>query len=229
MIQKTVFFFVCCALSAACIAACSGVRHIRPASVNPALCSLPFTDKSCRYVYSLNAELPDSTRMTAMIVTVTDPAFEEIQAAILSLEGLVVFDATLSPDGMQVHRALPPFNRQRFAAGLMRDMQFIFMLPVGPPAITGMLDDGSTVCRYYDVLNSTVDVIVHPDGVCNVVQYSRYGKKLRGLKVHALQNDTPAMMKFTSFNPNSYALSMRLISVEPFTPNDRSNECKGMQ
>lgn len=229
MIQKMVFFFVCCALGAACIAACAGVRHIQPASVNPALCRLPFTDKACRYVYSLNAELPDGTRMTAMIVTVTNPASEEIQAAIVSIEGLVVFDATLSRDGMQVHRALPPFNRQRFAGGFMRDVQFIFMLPVGQPAITGMLDDGLSVCRYYDVLNSTVDVSVHPDGVCNVVQYSRYGKKLRSLKVHALHNDTPGMMKFTSFSPKSYALSMRLISVEPFTPDDNSTECKGMQ
>ena len=167
--------------------------------------------------------------MTAMIVTVTDPASEEIQAAIVSLEGLVIFDATLSRDGLQVHRALPPFNRQRFASGLMRDVQFIFMLPVGEPAITGMLDDGLSVCRYYNVLNSTVDVIVHPDGVCHVEQYSKYGKKLRSLKVHALQNDTPGMMKFTSFRPKSYALSMRLISVEPFTPDDHSSECKDMQ
>ncbi len=229
MIKKKLFFFVCCALVAASMVSCAGRRHIRFTPVDPALCRLPFADRACRYVYSLHAELPGGARMTAMIVTVTDPASDMLQAAIVTLEGLVVFDAQVSGQSMQVHRALPPFNRKRFAVGFMRDVQFIFMLPADQPAITGMLDDGASVCRYHDVQNATVDVIVRTVGGCDVEQYSRYGKKIRSLKMSALQHDIPGMMKFSAFRPKPYALSMRLISVEPFTPDDHSKECKGMQ
>ncbi len=177
-----------CALAAALLLACAGPRHILPEPVNPALCRLPFTSTSCRYIHSLDAELPGGVRMTVMGVSVIDPAADTIQAAIMTLEGLLLFDATAVGGSMQVHRAVPPFDGPQFAEGLMRDVRFIFMFPAGAPATTGRLDDGSSVCRYQDTFGMTVDVIVHPGQGWEVEQYSAFGKKLRSLKIDALKN-----------------------------------------
>jgi hypothetical protein len=207
-----------CTLAAALLPACAGPRHIRIEPVNPALCRLPFTSTGCRYMHSLDAELPGGERMTVIGISVLDPDADTIQAAIMTLEGLVLFDATSSGSSMQVHRAVPPFDGPQFADGLIQDVRFIFMFPSGAPETTGRLDDGSSVCRYHDNFGMTVDVIVHPDRGWEVEQYSAFGKKLRSLKIDALKNGIPGMLEFEAFSPKPYALHMKLISTEPVTP-----------
>jgi hypothetical protein len=209
-----------CALAAALLPACAGPRHILPEPVNPALCRLPFTSTSCRYIHALDAELPGGVRMTVMGVSVIDPGADTIQAAIMTLEGLLLFDATASAGSMQVHRAVPPFDGPQFAEGLMRDVRFIFMFPAGAPVTTGRLDDGSSVCRYQDTFGMTVDVIVHPGRGWEVEQHSTFGKKLRSLKIDALKNGIPGMLDFEAFSPKPYALHLKLLSAEPVLPGD---------
>jgi hypothetical protein len=216
--KKYRFLALWCGLAAALLPACAGPGHIRIEPVNPALCRLPFTSTSCRYVHSLDAELPGGTRMTVMGVSVIEPEADTIQAAIMTLEGLVLFDATASGSSLKVHRALPPFDGPQFADGLMRDVRFIFMFPAGAPKTTGRLDDGSSVCRYHDNFGITVDVIAHPDQGWEVQQYSAFGKKLRSLKIDALKNGIPGMLEFEAFSPKPYALHMKLISAETVTP-----------
>lgn len=206
-----------CALAAALLPACAGPRHILPEPIHPALCRRPFTSTGCRYIHTLDAELPGGVRMTVMGVSVIDPEADTIQAAIMTLEGLVLFDATASGSSMQVHRALPPFEGPEFADGLMRDVRFIFILPSGAPKIAGRLADGSSVCRYQDSFGRTIDVIVHPGRGWEVEQYSAFGKKLRSLKIDTLKNGIPDMLEFEAFSPKSYALHMTLISAEPVT------------
>ena len=210
-----------CALAAAMLPACAGPRHIRPEPVNPALCRLPFSSTSCRYIHGLDAELPGGARMTVMGVSVVDPETDTIQAAIMTLEGLVLFDATASGSSIKVHRALPPFDGPQFAEGLMKDVRFIFMFPAGGPKTTGRFDDNSTVCRYQDNFGMTVDVIAHPGHGWKVEQYSILGKKLRTLKISALKNGVPGMLEFEAFSPKPYALHMKLISAEPVPPAEK--------
>jgi len=131
---------------------------------------------------------------------------------------LVLFDATTSSGTIQVQRALPPFDSPQFANGLMQDVRFIFTFPAGSPKVTGILDDGASVCRYQDTLGKTLDVVVHPGNGWVIEQYSRFGKKLRSLRFDTLKNGIPNMLEFEAFGPKSYALHMRLLSVEPVSP-----------
>lgn len=207
-----------CVFAAMLLTACAGPRSIRPVAVNPELCRLPFFDKSHRYIYALEAELPGGMRMTVLGITVVDYEADTLQAAIMTLEGLVLFDATDKDGDIQVHRSLSPFDRPRFADGLMSDVRFIFMLPVGPPQATGMVDDGSSLCRYQDTSGMTLDVVVHPVKGRVVEQYSRFGKKLRSLKFCTMQNGIPGNLEFEAFSLKSYSLHMKLISTEPIVP-----------
>ena len=212
-----------CALAAAVafMLACAGPRHIRSEPVNPALCRLPFTSTSCRYIHSLDAELPGGGRMTVMGVSVIDPAADTVQAALMTLESLTLFDATAAGDRVEVHRSVPPFDGQEFAGALMRDVRFIFMFPAGPLTASGTLDDGSSVCRYRESEGKTVDVIVHPGQGWEVEEFSALLKKLRSLKISALKNGYPAELDFEALSPKPYALHMRLISAEPVAPGDK--------
>ena len=207
-----------CALAATLLPACAGPRHIRPGQVNPELCRLPFSSTGCRYIHGLDAELPGGARMTVMGVAVIDPEADTIQAAIMTLEGLVLFDAASKGGSLQVHRALPPFDVPQFAEGLMQDVRFIFMFPAREPKTTGRLDDGSSVCRYQDNFGVTVDVIIRSGQSWEVGQYSAKGKKLRGLKIGALKNGIPGRLEFEALSPRPYALHMKLISAEPVLP-----------
>jgi hypothetical protein len=218
--KKFRLMVLCCTLAASLLPACAGPRHLVPEPVNPALCRLPFTSSGCRYVHSLDAELPGGERMTVMGVSVVEPETDTIQAAIMTLEGLVLFDATASGGNIQVHRALPPFDGLQFAGGLMQDVRFIFMFPPGVPKITGRLEDGSSVCRYQDTFGMTRDVIAHPGKGWEVEQFSAFGKKLRNLKIDALKNGIPGKLEFQAFSPKPYALHMTLVSAEPVKPGE---------
>jgi hypothetical protein len=216
--KKCSFIFIWFVLTAVLLPACTGPRSIRPDLVNPELCRLPFYGTPRRYIHVLDAELPGGVCMTVIGVSVIDPESETLQAAIMTLEGLVLFDATASSSTLRVHRALPPFDGDLFAAGLMRDVRFIFMLPADPPKVTGIADDGASVCRYQDTLGNTLDVVVHPGNDWVIEQYSSFGKKLRSLRFDTLKNGIPSMLEFEAFSPTPYALHMRLLSVEPVSP-----------
>lgn len=216
--KKCSYIFFPCIFAAIFLTACAGPRSIHSVPVNPELCRLTFFEKSRRYIYALDAELPGGMRMTVMGVVVVDYEADTVQAAIMTLEGLLLFDATAANGSLHLHHALPPFDRPQFAEGLMRDVRFIFMVPVGPPQATGMVDDGSSLCRYHDTSGMTLDVVVHPVKGRMVEQYSRYGKKLRSLKFYTMDNGIPGNLEFEAFSLKSYALHMKLISAEPLVP-----------
>jgi hypothetical protein len=218
--KKFRYIFFPCIFAALLLTACAGPRSIRPVPVNPELCRLAFFEKSRRYIYALDAELPGGMRMTVMGIAVVDYEAETVQAAIMTLEGLLLFDATAANGSLQLHHALPPFDRPQFAEGLMRDVRFIFMVPVGPPQATGLLDDGASLCRYHDASGMTLDVVVYPEKGRVVEQYSRFGKKLRSLKMYTMDNGIPGSLVFEAFSWKSYALHMKLISAEPLVPVD---------
>ncbi len=204
-----------CMLAALLLPACAGPRHIRPVPVNTQLCRQPFSSTACRYIHRLEARLPGGGRMTVMGISVIDPAADRIQAALLSLEGLTLFDATEAGQQVQVHRAVPPFDGPEFAMALLRDVRFIFMPPSGAPSAAGILDDGSTICRYHDEGGGAADVIALPKGGWEIEQHSASGTKLRSVKISPLKNGYPAVLAFEAFRPRPYGLHMELISAEP--------------
>ena len=181
-------------------------------------CLLPFSGTPRRYIHAIEAVLPGRVQLTVMGITVIDPAADKIRAAIITLEGLVLFDASAAADNVTIHRALPPFDGREFALHLMQDVRFIFIPPAGTLSSSGMIDNGSAICRYEGADGMMVDVIVHHDQTWEIEQYKGCGKPLRRLKSYSPKNGVPDLIELSVHKPRRYALRLELISAEPLLP-----------
>ena len=178
-------------------------------------CLLPFSGIPRRYIHAIEAVLPGRVQLTVIGITIIDPAADKIRAAIITLEGLVLFDASAAGENVTIHRALPPFDGREFALHLMQDVRFIFIPPAGTHISSGMIDNGSTICRYEDADGMTEDVIVHQDRTWEIEQYKGCGKPLRRLRSRSLKNGVPDLIELSA---HKYVLRLELISAEQVLP-----------
>jgi hypothetical protein len=147
-------------------------------------------------------------------ITVIDPAAGEIRCAVMTIEGIVLFDASCG-DSVFVYRALPPFDNKHFANSMMDDVRFIYFPPLGTLKDFGNSNDGSTVCRYYGNDNNIVDVILHTDHSWEIVQYSSSLTMVRKVKAIYTNDRIPDLIELNVQSPQKYSLRLKLISAEP--------------
>jgi hypothetical protein len=154
---------------------------------------------------------------TVMGVTVFDPAAGSIHSAIMTIEGFVLFDARYEKE-LRVNRAVPPFDKEHFAGRMMEDISLIFLAPHGRLSDAGMLEDGSTVCRYYGSKGIIEDVIVHKDNSWEIETYTDNYERLRKVNAFSVRDRIPGIIELNAFGFREYSLRMKLISAEPVTP-----------
>ena len=116
---------------------------------------------------------------------------------------------------MEVIRALPPFDNQEFAAGLMGDVRSIFRKPPGKEE-SGRLADGSPVFRA-SIDNQVTDILPQVDGCWTLHAYS--GQiRVRTLHTRSCRPGdsmlVPDDIDLTSDGPTGYTLHLHLISAE---------------
>ena len=84
----------------------------------------------------------------------------------MTLEGMVMFEARF--DGqVEVLRALPPFDAQGFAQGMMDDIMLILLAPKTAPQVVGRLSQNAQdlVCRWQQADGSFQDNVFQ-ENVC---------------------------------------------------------------
>jgi hypothetical protein len=213
--MSTVFLISCALLPA--------IKPAERAAETVLRCRRPFLDTPHRFVHAIEVSLPGGGTGTVLGITVFDPASKSIRSAVVTIEGFVLFDARYDKE-LHVYRALPPFNAERFAEYMMEDIRLIFLLPEERLADTGMLEDGSTICRYGGGQDKIVDVIVHRDDTWEIGTYRNRFERLRKINAYSVQDGIPGMLELTAFESGYYSLSLRLISSETVSPEEfRSN------
>lgn len=189
-------------------------------------CRQPFLDTSYRFVHAIEAALPGGGTGTVLGITLFEPSSKTIHSAIITIEGFVLFDAKYNKK-LYVHRALPPFNGEHFAEHMMEDIRLIFFPPDGRLLDAGVLEDGSTICRYDENQSKIVDVIVHQDDTWEIGTYRNCYERSRKISAFSVRNRIPGMLELTAFGSRNYSLRLKLISAEPVTaqePEVRSQE-----
>ncbi len=142
----------------------------------------------------------------------------------MSIEGLVLFDGVYRRE-VVINRGIQPFDSKEFAEGLMNDIRMVFFPPVGEPAGTGILSNGSHVCRYMNDTTTIVDVIIAPNHNWEIRQY-RNGNLNRSVKAYikerrandGVQKAFPGRIELSVNKEPGYALTLRLIRAEPLSP-----------
>jgi hypothetical protein len=167
-----------------------------------------------QFVHAITFHLATGGEGTALGVVVLDK--KEIRCALMTVEGLTLFEAR-STEGqpMQVSRAVPPFDSEGFAAGLMGDVRTIFQKPPGKAEV-GRLAGGELVCRS-TAAGQVTDILPQEGGCWTMHTYSE-GIGVRTIRARSCKTMGTAVIPedidLVSSGQSGYTLNMHLISAE---------------
>jgi hypothetical protein len=189
---------------------------VRSYEVTPALPQSPvvFPAGRWQFVHSISFHLAKGGDGTSIGVLALDS--REIHCVLITVEGLTLFEARSMEGGpIEVIRAVPPFDNQEFAAGLMGDVRMIFQKPQGL-ADKGRLAGGAPVFRY-SATGQETDILPQEDGCWTMNTYSEQ-VRVRTIRTRSCRMVDSAIIPedidLVSDGPVGYALHLHLISVE---------------
>ena len=212
-------------LSTLCLViSCSSLPTVYPidgpaASTSPQRCGWMFPEGKWQFLHSIEATMPGGEKALIMGLTVISSRARTARCVIMTIEGLVVFDAQY--DGQVIiNRGIPPFDSEDFAKGLMDDIQLMFFMPQSPLFRSGALKNGSAVCRYQNPDGHLVDLVTDSDDSWELKQYSKDFGLARTVKVspgkrtgHSDPVGIPGRLELTAYSPRNYALVMDLVEA----------------
>ena len=220
--MKTCLYF--CLLAAVLLSSCAGMHRerqpqmleISAAERLPASCLRAFPEGQWQLVHAITFRMNSGAEGHTLGVLVLGD--EEIRCALMPMEGLPLFEArSLGETALEVSRALPPFDNQEFAVGLMEDVRTLFRRPAGTVQY-GKIATGEPVCRFTSDDGRVTDVLSGEDGCWRIITYidtvttriittqdctSEAGTSLAGF------------LTLTALGTNGYTLSMELVGAKP--------------
>ncbi|MBA3008532.1 MAG: DUF3261 domain-containing protein [Proteobacteria bacterium] len=178
-------------------------------------CRNNFVTGNWQFVHSIAFKRADGGGATVIGVTVLDG--QKLHCALMTVEGLVLFEAELAQEKLTVSRALPPFDKPEFARGLIRDVQAIFLPPAAEEPKTGRLVGGELVCRYQADNGQITDLLVDDDGSrMNIYDpdLNRSRSIVAGSPISVAAERVPETLELTASGLSAYTLTMTLISAD---------------
>jgi hypothetical protein len=98
---------------------------------------------------------------------------------------------------------------------MMEDVRLILLAPQGRLSSAGILEDGSTICRYDGSQGKIIDVILHQDNSWEIGVYSNSYETIRRVNASSVKDWIPSLVKLTAFDSWDYSLLLTLINAEP--------------
>ncbi|PKN81630.1 MAG: hypothetical protein CVU51_13940 [Deltaproteobacteria bacterium HGW-Deltaproteobacteria-1] len=205
-------------ISAFLLSSCAALPAIQEPSADqtkkPITCPSPFLTEKTRFIHAIDVQTAGKTKTVMIGVTVADPARRTFSCAIMSTEGMVVFEAVSGNEGVNVIRALPPFDAPDFARNMMDDMELIFLEPAGVLAGKGVFAGGEVVCRRRKDQDGWIDVVAGHDGRTQIRRYSECGALERTVNLNGNSPDAYKTIELQSAGLMGYSLMMTLIESE---------------
>ena len=187
------------------------------------MCRKPFPVKPWRAIHAIHITGPFGRKSSVLGVTVVIPATRSIRAVIMSVEGMVLFDASYGGDGTTIHRSIPPLDRGGFSEGLLRDVSLMFMAPEGAWIQIGRTEDRHLVCRWKDDQGRTTDVVFPDDGTWRILRYDRDDSLIRKVNMTGWTGNLLAeRVELVAYGIGGYTLDLRLVEAEPLTDYESS-------
>ncbi|MEN6509877.1 MAG: hypothetical protein ABFD63_14035 [Smithella sp.] len=212
--MKGLFFLI----SAFLLASCASLPAIQEPTADqakrPVTCPSPFLTEKTRFIHAIDVQTAGKTKTVMIGVTVADPAGRTFSCAIMSTEGMVVFEAVSGNEGVNVIRALPPFDAPDFARNMLDDMELIFLEPAGVLAVKGVFAGGEVVCRRHKDQGGWIDVVAGHDGRIQIRRYSECGALKRTVNLNGNSPDVYKTIELQSAGLRGYSLMMTLIESE---------------
>ncbi|RLC20631.1 MAG: hypothetical protein DRI57_04360 [Deltaproteobacteria bacterium] len=204
---------------------CRTLPRLEPASPLPTpeirrRCSIPFPDGRWQFVHSIETTMSGGKKGFVIGITDISPETETIRCVIMTIEGLVLFDAQYDQK-IVIHRGISPFDSINFAKGLMNDIRLIFFRPDGQFIESGISDNGAYVCRYKNNDSRIIDVITNHDNTWEIRKYNKDFSLMRSVKAYPpgqesslSQKMIPGKLELTAHGSQRYALILELIKAD---------------
>jgi len=197
------------------LSGCGGLPALIP-SGDQRPCPAVFLSGRWQTVHTIEAVYPDGTCGLLVGVTVLSSLERSLDCTLMTVEGFVLFAAT-DAGAVEVRRAVPPFDRPGFAAGLLADVRLVLLAPEGAPT-AGQTADGRFVWRYRAADGRTTDIGKEIDG-WRLERFDAAGRLLRTATARASgDNALPDRIILQSRGPGAYRLTLNLISASPQAP-----------
>jgi hypothetical protein len=140
------------ALVASAAAACGGLPALSPVDVAAhadiaARCEALFPRVPWQATQVLDATMPMGNEGSFLAV-VSAEAPGKFRSILISVEGLVLYDATYSYGRIVVNRAVPPLDKPSFARGMSADIRLLMFRPATPLHEVGLDAQGRRTCRW---------------------------------------------------------------------------------
>ena len=179
-------------------------------------CEAVFPAGSWQLVHTLEFASAGGFAGTLIGVTVVDPP--DLNCALVTVEGVTLFEAAGGPDGaVAVERAVSPFDRPGFAAGLLADVRSMFIAPPDREVTFGLLPDGRPVCRYFAEDGRVTDIAPPVEDRWQIREYdadSALQRVIEGHPDHRHALSEPARyLELNALSPAEYTLRMKLIDA----------------
>ena len=196
-------------------AGCGSLPPLVPAGDVPALPAF-FVQGRWQLVHAIEATYPDGRHGLLVGVTILSSAERAVDCTLMTVEGFVLLQAS-DAGRQEIRRAVPPFDRPGFAAGLLADVRLILLAPAGTPA-AGRTVDGRPAWRYRDAGGQVTDIVAETDG-WRLERLDARGRRQRGVTARAAAGD-PAAAHITlqAYGPAGYRLDLNLISATRLGP-----------
>ena len=201
------------------ITSCKSLPEVNPGVLSvekkPDVEFNPFLNSKFRLIHSIKASMPGGNNSSLIGITVADPGSKSIQAVLMTVEGLVIFDACYSGGAITLNRGLPPLDSMDFAAALMRDISLVYFLPDYSDSISGAFDDGSSVRRFYRSDGMVVDVIARNGQTGKINLYDSSSSLARTAEISGINQDgVPGSITLTAHGFWGYTLKLDLLEYE---------------
>jgi hypothetical protein len=206
------------------LVSCHSLPAITPNGEIPtnieAACTAVFPRQAWHMVHTIKTDFPGGRKGVMLGVVSLDPEGNTVECALLSIEGLRLFEA--HDDGtLTTRRALPPFDRPALAEGMMQDIRLIFFRPETPPLLSGHIPSGEPGCRYA-LEDGIEDIVRKPSGETVIHRYDGKNRLIRRVSITrchpdgtAGQEAVPCRIILEAFHPASYQLELDLVEARP--------------
>lgn len=180
-------------------------------------CESVFPQGRWQFVHAIAYSMEDGSGTT--VIGVTSLAGDEISCALMTVEGLTLFEAVDRPKGgLEVRRAVPPFDKPAFAEGLMEDVRTIFRAPAPATMQYGRSATNIPTCRYTGVDGRITDVLPGVDGCWQIRSYGADQTMNRSVTGRSCRKKgaslIPEHLELRGFGHTDYTLKMTLLQAE---------------
>ena len=181
-------------------------------------CAAVFPEGNWQFAHTIDFTLGGGSGTP--VIGITSLNETDIDVALITVEGLTLFDATFHHDeGTEIRRAVPPFDGPEFAHGLIGDIRAIFQPPAGSMTM-GQVAGVTSACRYTSATGRVVDVLL---GASDCWQIKSYTSELimdRSIVGRSCKKKgsslIPDYLELKTYGQIGYTLKLTLITADKY-------------